>query len=169
MVCYINFSIDGRELMIHEDNPEDVKMWRTHSGNRKLKNPRWNQLKIQNDKDGYKLISITPKRYSLHRINYYAHNQSWNIHDSSMDNFIDHEDIDITNNNIENLRVVTNQENCFNRKVKGYYWNKRTQKWVARIMVNYKQKHLGYFDLEEDARQAYLTAKEIYHIIPNRK
>jgi len=169
MVCYISFSIDGRELMIHEDNPEDVKMWRTHNGNRKLKKPKWNQLKIQNDKDGYKLISIGPKRYYIHRVNYYAHHQDWDIHDSSMDNFIDHEDIDCTNNNIENLRIVTNQENNFNTKAKGYYWNKRTQKWVARIMVNYKQKHLGYFDLEEDARQAYLEAKKIYHIIPNRK
>ena len=33
MVCYINFKIDGRELMINEDNPDDVKMWKTH-GNR---------------------------------------------------------------------------------------------------------------------------------------
>jgi hypothetical protein len=169
MVCYISFSIDGRELMIHEDNPEDVKMWRTHRGNRKLKKPFWNQIKIQTNAKGYKLINITPKKYYLHRVNYYAHNPDWNIHDSSMDNFIDHEDIDCTNNYIENLRVLTNQENRFNTNCKGFTWCKKAQKWKAQIMVKGKNKSLGYFDLKEDARQAYLEAKKIYHIILNRK
>jgi hypothetical protein len=172
MVCYINFSIDGRELMIHEDNPDDIKMWKTHSGNRKLKKPRWNQIKIQTDIKGYKYINIGPKQYRLHRLNYYAHNQGWDIHDFSKKNQIDHEDINKANNYIENLRVVTNQENSFNTNCKGYYWNKQRQKWQAYIKgkgTNGKMKHLGYFDLEEDARQAYLEAKKIYHIIPNRK
>jgi hypothetical protein len=175
MVCYINFSIDGRDLMINEDNPDDIKMWKTH-GNRKLNKPKWNQLKIITDKDtGYKRVSITPKKYLLHRVNYYAHNQDWDIHNSCIKtNSIDHKKDkgDLPKhqyNNIENLRVVTNQENSFNTNAKGYYWNKQKQKWHARIMVNCKYKHLGYFDLEEDARQAYLEAKEIYHIIPNRK
>jgi len=170
MTCYINFKIDGRELMIHEDNPEDIKMWRTHYGNHKLKKPKWNQIKVQTDKDGYKYINITPKKYRLHRLNYLAHNQSWNIHDFSKKNQIDHEDINKANNNIDNLRVVTQQENQFNRNCKGYYWCKQAQKWKAQIKgTNGKSKHLGYFDLKEDARQAYLAAKKIYHIIPNRK
>ncbi len=169
MVCYISFSIDGRDLMINEDNPDDIKMWQTHCGSQKLKNPRWNQLKIKTELSGYKRIHITPKQYQLHRINYYAHNQGWNIHDSSMDNFIDHEDIDCTNNNIENLRVVTHQENHFNTKAKGYTWCKQRQKWRAYIQVNGKKKHLGYFVLEKDAKNARSTAKEKLHIIPNRK
>tara|TARA_R110002126_G_scaffold26661_1_gene89890 strand:- start:47 stop:544 length:498 start_codon:yes stop_codon:yes gene_type:complete len=165
MVCYISFSIDGRDLMINEDNPDDIKIWK----NNKYSKSRWNQIKIITRPDGYKVITITPKLYRLHRINYFAHNQDWNIHDSSPSNQIDHEDIDCTNNNIENLRVVTHQENRFNTKAKGYYWRKKEQKWHARIMVDGKYKHLGYFVLEEDARNAYLTAKEIYHVIPNRK
>jgi len=169
MVCYINFKIDGRDLMINEDNPDDIKMWRTHNGKYKMKNPRWNQLKIKTNPDGYKSISIAPKQYLLHRVNYFAHNQGWNIHDFSNKNQIDHEDINKANNNIDNLRVVTCQENQFNSICKGYCFNKQKQKWEAYIYVNYKKKHLGYFDLEEDARQAYLTAKKIYHIIPNRK
>jgi len=169
MVCYISFSIDGRDLLIHEDNPDDVKMWKTHSGRGKLKKPRWNQIKIQTDTKGYKYIHINSKNYLLHRLNYFAHNQSWNIHDFSKNNEIDHEDINKANNNIENLRVVTSQENQFNIKCKGYYWNKSRQKWHARIMVNYKQKHLGYFDLKEDAKNARLEAKKIYHTIQLRK
>ena len=170
MTCYINFKIDGRELMIHEDNPDDIKMWK----NNKYIKPRWNQIKIQTNTKGYKIIHIKPKQYLLHRVNYYAHNQTWDIHDASQSNEVDH----INNkgdlpkhqyNNIENLRVVTNQENNFNRNCKGYSWVKSSQKWKARIMVNCKYKHLGYFDLKEDARQAYLAAKKIYHIIPNRK
>jgi hypothetical protein len=170
MVCYISFSIDGRDLMINEDNPNDVKMWKTHSGKYKMKNPRWNQIKVQTDKDGYKYINITPKQYFLHRVNYYAHNQDWDIHNSCIKtNSIDHEDIDKTNNNIENLRVVTSQENHFNRNCKGYYFNKQRQKWEAYIYVNYKKKHLGYFDLKKDAKNARLAAKEIYHTIQIRK
>ena len=50
----------------------------------------------------------------------------------------------------------------FNRNCKGYTWNKQKQKWRAYITVNGKQKHLGYFDLEEDAKNARLAAKKIY-------
>ena len=106
---YIHFSIDGRDLKINKETPEDIFMWKTHGPGRqgKLKKPYWFQPNIVTNENGYKLIYVAKKRYRLHRINYYAHNQTWNIHDSSMDNFIDHKDINITNNNIENLRVVT--------------------------------------------------------------
>lgn len=174
MVCYINFNIDGRDLIINEDNPEDVKIWQTHYGRHKMKNPRWNQIKVQTNPKGYKYINIGPKKYKLHRINYYAHNQDWDIHDSSPNNYIDHEDDkgDLPKhqyNNIENLRVVTQQENCFNTKAKGYYYCKRYKKWVAQIRVSGKLKHLGYFDLEEDAKNSRLAAKKIYHTIQIRK
>ena len=165
MVCYINFSLNGRDLMISEDNPNDVKMWK----NNKYSKSRWNQIKIQTNLEGYKYIHIKPKKYYLHRINYFAHNQNWNIYDNSQSNWIDHENKDNLNNNIENLRVVTSQENQWNTKAKGYYWDKEKQKWRAQIMVSGKNKFLGYFVLEEDARQSYLEAKKILHIIPNRK
>tara|TARA_R110000737_G_scaffold304929_1_gene312377 strand:+ start:276 stop:776 length:501 start_codon:yes stop_codon:yes gene_type:complete len=161
---YIDFELNNRKLKINKQNPYDILMLKTHS-RYKLKNPRWNQLKIQTTPKGYKYINIKPKHYSLHRVNYYAHNPTWDIHDSSQDNFIDHIDNIKINNHIENLRVVTNQENQFNRKAKGYYWYKQRQKWMARIKLNGKQKFLGLFVLEEDARTAYLEAKKIYHII----
>ena len=162
---YIHFKIDGRDLKINKDNPEYIFMWKTHYGSRKMKNPKWNQIKIQTNSEGYKLITITPKKYLLHRVNYYAHNQSWDIHNSSINNHIDHEDIDFLNNHIDNLRVVTNQENQWNRNCKGYYFHKRDKKWVARIQVKGKNKNLGRFNTEEEARQARLEAKKIYHKI----
>ena len=80
---------------------------------------------------------------------------------------VDHIDNVKTNNCLSNLRMVTSQQNHFNRsKAKGYYWNKEKKKWMAYICLNGKSKHLGYFVNEHDAHQAYLDAKEIYHIIP---
>ena len=38
-------------------------------------------------------------------------------------------------------------------------------KWKAQIRLDGKLKHLGYFVNEEDARNAYLNAKLIYHKI----
>jgi hypothetical protein len=53
-----------------------------------------------------------------------------------------------------------------NRKLtKGYSWHKGHKKWVANIRTNKKLIHLGYFILEEEARNAYLNAKLIYHIM----
>ena len=67
------------------------------------------------------------------------------------------------NNNLENLRIVNNQQNCFNRKSKGFYFDKRKNKYQAKICINQNQIHLGMFDTEEEAQQAYLNAKQIYH------
>lgn len=69
-------------------------------------------------------------------------------------------------NRICNLRNVTHQQNNFNRtKAKGYNWYKTTNKWMAGIKINNKRIHLGYFNTEEEARNAYLEAKEKYHAI----
>ena len=62
-----------------------------------------------------------------------------------------------------NLRVVTVQQNMMNSKsnvgssskYKGVYWRKDCEKWHAQIMINGKQKHLGYFTSEEEAAEAY--------------
>ena len=43
--------------------------------------------------------------------------------------------------------------------VKGYSWNNQKNKWGARIKINQKIIHLGFFDNEEDAHNAYLVAK----------
>ena len=77
---------------------------------------------------------------------------------------IDHIDRNRINNHINNLRIVTPQQNCFNRNAKGYYLDKHN-KYVAQIKLNRKIKHLGYYDTEEEAHNAYLEAKKIYHII----
>ena len=161
MVCYIYLKIDGRELMINEDDSYDIKIFRIRF------KPSWVQLAIGTRTDGYKSININKKHKALHRVIYYAHNQEWIMSDVSKNNFIDHIDGDKTNNNISNLRVVTSQQNSFNTRAKGISWNKCAKKWGARIYLNRKKIHLGYFDTEEEAHNAYLEAKKKYHIIPN--
>ena len=69
-------------------------------------------------------------------------------------------------NRIENLRSVTNQENQFNRKgTKGYTFDKLLKKYKTQIRLNNELKYIGLFNTEEEARKAYLDAKNEYHII----
>lgn len=79
---------------------------------------------------------------------------------------IDHKDGNRSNNRIDNLREVTYQQNHHNRTTaKGYCFNKTRNKFISQIMLNNKNIYLGRFDTEQEARQAYLDAKKIYHII----
>ena len=67
---------------------------------------------------------------------------------------------------MNNLRIVSCHENQFNRNGKGYDFDKRINRYASYITLNSKKIHLGMFDTKEEAHQAYLQAKEKYHIIP---
>ena len=81
---------------------------------------------------------------------------------------VDHIDRDKTNNNITNLRWATQSENLGNgskrtkgsSNFKGVSRLKRTGKWQAQIKNKGRSIHLGYFDDEIDAANAY-NAKAI--------
>jgi len=134
------------------------------------KNPRSLKLKQgdfvgSKNKDGYWQVGIKQenksKLYQVHRIVYYLH------YKVNIDNFqIDHINNNRADNNINNLRLVTNQENCWNKqkqkqcssKYKGVSWDKKINKWKAQICVKYKKIHLGFYDLETEAAIAYNNA-----------
>jgi len=78
---------------------------------------------------------------------------------------IDHINRNRTDNRISNLRNVTHQANTWNRSVKGYDYFKSRKKYRSRISIDNKQIYLGYYDTPEEARQAYLNAKQKYHVI----
>ena len=73
---------------------------------------------------------------------------------------VDHIDGNRSNNSLSNLRMSTRAENtqahqtkrkgCSSR-YRGVCWCKRSKKWIANCMINYKKKHIGYFDDERDA------------------
>ena len=121
---------------------------------------KWTVCEGSNNK-GYLFMNIDGKNYYCHRV--IAH--AFRILDIHSELDIDHRDRDKTNNCIFNLRAITHQKNSFNTDAKGYYWNKKHQKWYGFIKKDGKNKYLGCFTKEEDARQAYLDAKKIYHII----
>lgn len=73
---------------------------------------------------------------------------------------VDHIDNDKLNNKVENLQLTTNRHNTSKdkkgtSKYTGVCWRKARQKWRARIAINGKLKHLGYFENELDAHEAY--------------
>ena len=115
------------------------------------------------DKYGYKCITINRKKYKEHCLIWIYH-----FGNISKEFEIDHINRTPSDNRIQNLRLVTRQENRFNSSAKGYYWHKKAKKWHAQIKLNGKIIYLGCFNNEEDARNIYLEAKKKYHIIKNR-
>lgn len=77
----------------------------------------------------------------------------------------DHKDHNTLDNRISNLRILTCQQNSFNRNPKGYSWHKTKRKYQARIKLDGKSIWLGYFRTTVTAHNAYMKAKKIYHSI----
>lgn len=125
------------------------------------KSKLWKQMGLSN-RTGYPVVSINYRTYSLHRLMAMVY-LSIDILDLSQE--IDHIDRHRTNNNINNLRIVTRSQNQFNRGAKGYSWNKANNKWAAKIGINKQKIHLGYFNTEQEASEAYQNAKKLYHVI----
>lgn len=116
-----------------------------------------------NNNHGYNLIKCKSKLVLRHRIIGFAF---LNLNIDNKTQHIDHRDGDKLNNAISNLRIVTHQQNQWNQtKAKGYYFNKRAQKWNAQIRLNGKPIYLGLFDTEEKARESYIAAKLVHHQI----
>jgi len=146
------------ELFIYKDG---VLYWRAARGNRKA---------------GAKAGAVTDRGYINIRIgdlHYKAHNLIWSYHHGEVpENFIvDHEDTDPTNNNINNLRLATFQENTNNSnkfkntssKYKGVSLNKNTGKWHAGIWLNNKSVHIGTYDTELEAHEAWCSVAKEAH------
>ena len=78
---------------------------------------------------------------------------------------VDHIDGDGLNNQRSNLRFVDDRGNGQNQhlnnktsKYVGVCWYKSRKKWRALIRINGKQKHLGFFNVEEEAAEVYRQA-----------
>ena len=149
---------------------EDDVLWRwiDRRGGYTLKKPYWRIVKHTPDKDGNSKIGLDGKMYYYHRVVYKICNPEWDIYDSSRENEIDHIcGVRPKDNRIENLRVLNHHKNNCNNLhfAKGYTLDKRRNKYQASIKINRKTKYLGCYDTPEEAREAYLKAKTIYHII----
>ena len=103
------------------------------------------------------------KRIYMHRV----------IMNAPLDKQVDHKNGNKLDNRRSNLRLCSKNENMRNRQrysrntsgskgVRWYGYNGHSH-WVARIVVNRKNIHLGYFDRKIDAVGAYNTAAIRYH------
>jgi hypothetical protein len=118
---------------------------------------------ISKNNNGYKIVAIYKDKTYYHL---QQHQLIYYIATNKIVEEIDHINGDRADNRIVNLREATRQQNQHNRtKAKGYSWKKNRNKWHSQIRLNNKNINLGYFDKELEAKQAYLEAKKIYHII----
>jgi hypothetical protein len=94
---------------------------------------------------------------------YYAHRLAWfYVHGEWPARAIDHVNGIKTDNRLANLRLATSGQNALNTPlrstntsgVKGVHWRPNKQKWQARITVDGKKLHLGYFASMDDASAA---------------
>lgn len=115
--------------------------------------------------DAYKYI-VFGFKYNNKILQLKGHQFAWYCVNKECVEEIDHINSIRNDNRILNLRSVTRQQNQWNRlTAKGYTWHKKTEKYSAQIRINNKTINLGYYNTEEEARNAYLNAKQIYHVI----
>jgi len=160
--CY---DINTKIIRVSINNPLDVWSWKE-----RVKVPYWFKLKVYletNPKTGYQYyrININKKHYVLSRVIYKCFYNKWDIDDNSKNNFIDHININPLDNRIENLRILTNQQNRFNTNARGTHFRKHNNNWSANISINGKKMSKSGFKTEEAAHQHYLILKQQYHII----
>jgi hypothetical protein len=114
--------------------------------------------------NGYRSISIDDRPHRAHRIAWLLMHGAW------PSDQIDHINGDTADNSMINLRDVSHTENCRNAAtpknntsgVVGVRQRKATGKWEAKIKVDYRTIHLGYFANLADAIAARLAAEITY-------
>lgn len=127
------------------DCEEMSKQWRKrHDGKEAF---------ISHNGCGYLRGQLNGKYFFAHRVIFALNHGQWPADQ------IDHINGIRTDNRISNLRVVNNSENARNQSMKksntsgvcGVCWDKSKKKWQARIVVDGRFKHLGYFTTIETA------------------
>jgi hypothetical protein len=163
MSDYIELIVNNNRVKINRTDSYDIWTWRDY----KL-NPHFKKLNVAKsvNKRGYArmLCYVNKKYFALSRITYKAHNPEWDLYDRRKTNQIDHINRDSEDNRIENLRILTSQQNNFNRKPKGVSFDKGTGKWQMRIMTNRKVK-TKICDTKEEAEALYWELKAVLHKI----
>ena len=115
---------------------------------------------------GYTRIKINGMEFMAHRLAWLYTHGMWPDHQ------IDHINGDKRDNRIKNLRDVSRSVNLQNQTrarrgsisgLLGVSWHKHKEHWEAKIMIDKRSQHLGYFSSPEAAHAAYLAAKLRLH------
>lgn len=129
------------------------------------------RVKIGNIKIG-QLAGFTHNKIPYHQIKvrqklYLAHRLAWLwVYGEFPNGYLDHIDMNRSNNRIDNLRIATNSQNQGNIKLwktntsgyRGVHWCRKTGKWRAGIRINSHLHCLGSFNTREEAAEAYNKA-----------
>lgn len=158
--CF-SYRDDGNLIWLHRPDdhfvsPAAAKTWNTRYAGTVAGHKR--------SLDGRVMVWFNGKLRLAHRI-------IWEMHKGPIPDgiLIDHEDMDKTNNRIENLRDCTVSENGANSKprshsgtgVKGVRKRKDCDRYEARIAINGWPESLGLFKTIEEAKAVYdAAAKE---------
>ena len=102
---------------------------------------------------------------------YRAHRLIWAYHYGPSKHIIDHANNNSFDNCVENLRECLHSQNSQNSRapksntsgVKGVAWCKRKNKWRARIIVDGKEHHVGFFDDLQDAQKVINLKRIVLH------
>lgn len=71
----------------------------------------------------------------------------------------------LDDNRIENLKLVTPQGQPYTKlALRGYFFQKSSNKWVSQLFFNNEKVLLGLFDTMEEAKAVHLKAKKKYHV-----
>jgi hypothetical protein len=120
--------------------------WKTVNSNRL----KVGQLAGDRDGKGYRRIMIGNQHFKMHRLIWIMFNG-----DIPENLVVDHIDRDLSNNKIENLRLLTKSMNTRNQGKSGVSWDKARKKWRAQASVNDTTIQLGRFDTKEAAEAEY--------------
>lgn len=118
-------------------------------------------LKGSKDTNGYIYVVLKNKNLSIHHLvaDYFLEDKR-----NVMIKVVDHINNIKTDNRVENLQIITQRENTIKEiknkenktsKYIGVNYCKTYKKYKARIYINGKRHHLGYFKTEEEASEAY--------------
>lgn len=96
------------------------------------------------DSKGYLIIKYKGKQFKAHRI-------CWLLHYGYIDNnlVIDHINGNVSDNRIDNLRLVSIEENNKNTKAKGIYKDNCTKQLLKKYRIRYKNNTYSFKTLDE--------------------
>jgi len=146
-----------KDLFVYKDGE---LLWKETRNSRAIKG---NVAGCIDSSNGYREIRVNYKRHYAHRLIWAYFNGA--IPEGAQ---IDHINHDSTDNRIENLRVVSHQNNHRNQSIRRNNTSgvtgvgRERGKWVAKIMVDGKSISLGRFTELKEAVEARLEANKLY-------
>jgi len=160
--------IKGYEGLYQISNLGNVK-----SLDRLVKHPKSGYLRLKGrtlkktiSKRGYETVCLYNNGYRLHlKVHQLVYEVFKNVKPNKYNHVIDHINNIKTDNRLCNLQKITVRENSSKDKDKsktyskylGVTWDKSVSKWKSAIYLKGRNKHLGNFDNEIDAKNAYLN------------